>query len=110
MRNVQLAELFEEIADLLEVKGESAYRVQAYRRAARSLEQSGESAETLMREGRLEELPNIGEALAAKITEVLTTCHLTYLDKLREEIPRSAHDLMNVPGIGPQTAGRMVRE
>ncbi|MBW3624716.1 MAG: hypothetical protein KY468_15030, partial [Armatimonadetes bacterium] len=109
-RNADIADMFEEIADLLEVKGEQSFRVQAYRRAARSVEESATPAEVLMREHRLEELPNIGEALAAKISEAVMTGQMSFLEDLRKEVPREAHRLMEIPGIGSRTAGRLVRE
>ena len=110
MNNKEIAGLLEEIADLLEVKGEKPFRLQAYRRAARSLEFSPASAEALYRAGRLEEIPNVGESLAAKIGEALSTGKIDFLEELRKEVPQASHELLNLPGVGPQMAVRLVRE
>ncbi len=104
MKQVEIADAFEQIADLLELKGENPFRIRAYRRAALNLKNLTEEIETLAKSGSLEEIPGIGKDLAAKIQEMLTTGHLRYLGELQKEIPPSLSNLVNIPGVGPKTA------
>ena len=110
MNNSEVARVFQDIADLLEVKGESLFKVRAYQRAARSVEHLPVELQQLMREGRLREVPGIGEAIAKKITELLTTGRLEYYEKLRAEFPEGMLTLLDVPGVGPKTALRLSTE
>lgn len=110
MRNDELAEMFEEIGDLLEIRGDEFYKIQAYRRAARTLLDAPVAAESLYREGKLDTLPNIGKALSAKIAELLQTGRLEFLEKLRAEVPQGVRDLLRVPGLGPRKAGQLFRD
>lgn len=103
MNNVQIAWFLEEIADLLEIKGESPFKVRAYRKGAVALEHLREDVATLYREGRLTQVPGIGGALAKKIGELLETGKLAYLENLRQEIPESLREMLAIPGVGPRT-------
>ncbi|MDR5698005.1 MAG: DNA polymerase/3'-5' exonuclease PolX [Armatimonadota bacterium] len=104
MKNLELAALFNEIADLLEIKGESTFRVNAYRRAARAMETLGEDIEVLADRGELEEIPGVGKSIAEKINEYLRTGKVAYHLELLRELPPSLPSLMRVPGLGPKTA------
>lgn len=104
VKNFEIARLFGLMADLLEVQGANPFRIRAYRRAAQNLESLGEDVEVLAREGRLDDIPGIGEDLAAKIGEYLQTGRIAALEHLRRAVPRGMADLMAVPGIGPKTA------
>jgi DNA polymerase (family 10) len=73
MKNFQIAREFELMADVLELKGENAFRIRAYRRAAQNLQSLGEDVEVPAREDRLEDIPGIGADLAGKIEEYLQT-------------------------------------
>ncbi|MGH2459431.1 MAG: DNA polymerase/3'-5' exonuclease PolX, partial [Chloroflexota bacterium] len=90
------------IADLLEIKGENRFRVNAYRDASRHVEGLTEDLTTLAAEGRLRAVPGIGEAIATKIQEMIETGHLAYYDRLRQEIPETLADLLQIPGLGPR--------
>lgn len=103
-RNSDVARLLEEIGDLLEIKGEQGFRVNAYRSAARRIEGLREPIELLHAEGRLRTIQGVGPALEQKIAEYLTTGDLGYVDKLREELPTGVTQLLSVPGLGPRTA------
>ena len=87
MQNQQIAALFEELADLLEIQGANAFRVRAYRNAARTLENLSESAaDIIATAGRsLTDLEGIGKDLAAKIETIVQTNALPQLDELRAE-------------------------
>lgn len=104
MENQKIARIFEEMADLLELKGENPFRIRAYRKAAMNIETLTEDISTLLEEKRLEEIPGIGKDLAQKIEEILRTGTLEQLEKLRKEIPSSLIEFLSVPGLGPKTA------
>jgi DNA polymerase (family X) len=102
--NTDLAEIFERITSLLEIKGEVIYKIRAYSRAAESLRNLGEDANSMHQEGRLEEIPAVGKAIAEKIEEILTTGRLGFLEKLEDEVPPGLIELLNVPDVGPRKA------
>lgn len=104
MKNQQVANIFYEIADLLEIQGTSLFRYRAYRQAAQTIETLGEDIESVYQDKKLQSLPGIGDALAKKITEIIETDHLSYLDRLRQETPKSLIELMHIPQIGPKKA------
>ena len=104
MQNADLARLFSEIADLLEIKGENPFRVRAYRRAAEGLEGLTEDVGAVAARDGLEELQGIGKDLAGKIREALATGSIEYLEDLRQQIPAGVVDLMGIQGVGPRTA------
>jgi len=104
VKNLELVALFNEIADLLELKGESPFRVGAYRRAARALESLTEDVEEVAVRGALEEIPGVGKSIAEKITEYLRTGKITYHQELLRELPSGLPELMRIPGLGPKTA------
>ena len=78
--NQQLADVFDTIADLLEIKGEVIYKTLAYRKAADNLRNLGRDINEVWREGDLTDIPGVGKAIASKIEELLTTGHLDFLD------------------------------
>ncbi|MCD6468817.1 MAG: DNA polymerase/3'-5' exonuclease PolX [Thermoplasmata archaeon] len=102
MRNQEIASIFYEIADLLEIKGELPFKVRAYRRAAQRIETLDGDIEDIYSEGKLREIPGIGEALAKKIGEIIETGRLEYLERLKKEVPEGVVRLMSIPGLGPR--------
>ena len=102
MNQEELARVFERIADLLEIKGELIFKVRAYRNAADGLRESLDDLEQLRKENRLTDIPGVGEAIAKKIDELLTTGKLGFLEKLEAEVPPSLLEVLAVPGIGPR--------
>src|SRR5687767_15239199 len=84
MNNRQLAESFTLLADLLEIKGENVYKTLAYRRAAESLLGLGREASEYWKEGKLQEIPGVGKAIAEKIDEMLSTGKLDFLERSEE--------------------------
>jgi DNA polymerase (family 10) len=104
INNMSLAETMSEIAAMLELKGENRFKIQSYRRAADTLLNMPEDIRVVWRAGRLEDLPNIGEAISTKIDELLRTGRLGFYDRLRAEIPPGVLALTAVPDIGPKTA------
>lgn len=110
MNNADVAAAMNEIAELLELKGESSFRIRAYENAARTLGNLPEDIRTVAAEGRLRDIKGVGEALALKINELLDTGHLQYLENLRAEFPSGVRTLMSVPGVGPSLARRAYSE
>ena len=108
VRNLELAELFHEVADLLEIREENVFRVRAYRRAAQQLENLGEDVVEALDTGR--KVPGIGADLAAKIREYAGTGAIAYLEELRKELPRGVRQLLGLQGVGPKTAKLFYRE
>lgn len=106
MENAEIARLFREMAEVLEIQGANAFRIRAYRNAARVVEEHTEPIAALVEhDGRkLQELPGIGADLAAKIEEIVRTGSLAALKQAQREAPRGAVELMQVPGIGPSRA------
>ena len=102
MDNTELAEIFDRIADLLEIKGELVFKTLAYRRAAVSLRDLVEDIHSLRALNRLDEIPGVGKAIAQKIEELLDTGQLGFLNRLEEEVPPSLIELLNVPDVGPK--------
>ena len=92
MKNSDIARVFQDIADLLELKKENPVKIRAYRRVAGSIERLPVEAEQLVAEGRLGEIPGVGEAIARKITELTTTGKLDYYEKLKAEEKEARND------------------
>lgn len=104
MNNLQLADTFQTIANLLEIKGEIIYKTLAYRKAAESLNSLGQDINEIWRAGKLNEVPGVGKAIAEKIDELLTTGQLGFLEKLKLEVPLGLVELLKVPDVGPKKA------
>lgn len=103
VQNSEIANIFKKVAELLEIKGDNPFRIRAYRNAAETLNNLPEKASDLVEEQQdLSELPDIGEDLAQKITEIVETGHLSLLDELEKKIPPIMRDLLHIKGIGPK--------
>src|SRR4030066_446220 len=103
MKNQEIAKIFNDIADLLEIKGENPFRIRAYRRAAQNIEGfSKDVSETL--KGELIKIPGIGQDLAGKIEEYVKTGRLQFYEDLKKEVPEGLSLLLSVPSLGPKTA------
>jgi len=102
MKNRDIVDIFGRIADMLAIRGDQIHRILAYRRAAESIEALGRDINTVYAEGRLTDIPGIGDTLAAKIEEMLTTGKLEFYDKLAREIPPTLVDLLRIEGLGPK--------
>jgi len=104
MNNRQVADILYDIADMLEIKGEIIYKSIAYRRAADNILNLGRDINDVWRDGKLREIPGVGEALAKKLDELLRTGRLGYYEGLREEIPPGVVAMLAIPDVGPKTA------
>ncbi len=103
IHNSDIARIFDEIADLLEISGENPFRIRAYRNAARQMNAMGVPVTNMVEKGEdLTELPGIGEDLAAKIKEIVETGRSKALDKLQKQVPPTLAELLKLPGLGPK--------
>ena len=103
MRNEDIARVFGEIADFLELKEETSYRVIAYRNAERELRSTGYDVPALHAAGEpLPKMPGIGAELSAKIREICSTGTSQTLERLRKDYPAGILDLLRLPGVGPK--------
>ncbi len=101
--NSEIAAIFNEIADLLEIAGENPFRVRAYRNAARTVEGYSRSMAEMLAAGEdLEELPTIGEDLAGKIREIVDTGRLRKLQRLERGVSPALAGMLRLPGLGPK--------
>jgi DNA polymerase (family 10) len=87
MKNAEIAQVFRDIADRLERKKDSWFKIRAYRKAADAVEGLGVPVQELLAEGRLRSVPGVGEAISKKITELVTTGRLEYYERLKAEVP-----------------------
>ncbi len=104
MQNADIARLFDEVADLLEIQDANPFRVRAYRNAARTIRDFPEALADVVRSGTrdLTDLPGIGEDLAEKITEIVGSGELKLRKQLAAKLPAGLLDLLRIPGLGPK--------
>ncbi len=108
--NAKVASVLEEVADLLELKEDTFFQVRAYRRVAKEISSLTEDIKDLYVRGHLDQVPGVGKAINDKIVEILRTGELQYLIDLRNEFPAGLLQVMQVPDVGPKTAGRLYKE
>jgi DNA polymerase (family 10) len=103
VQNAEIASMFDQAADLLEIKGENQFRVRAYRRAARTVEGLPQSVRNLLAaQEDLSELPGIGKDLAGKIADIVQSGHFDLLDQLKKKMPGELGEMAGLPGLGPK--------
>lgn len=103
VQNAEIAAMFDQAAELLEIKGENQFRVRAYRRAARTIEGLPQSVRSMLSKGAdLSELPGIGKDLAGKIADIVQSGHFALLDSLKKKLPGQLGDIAALPGLGPK--------
>jgi len=108
LNNAEIAQVLEEVADVLEIQNENTFRVRAYRNAARTIEVQTASLSRMIEEGKpLTDLPGIGKEMANHIKEMVETGTLGFRDRLLSEVPRSLIDLMRLPSVGPKKAKKL---
>jgi DNA polymerase (family 10) len=101
--------ILREVAGLLQLQGESIYKVRAYEKAADTLAQVQGELRPLVDAGKLEELPGFGKALVAKVSELVQTGSLAYHADLAAQFPLSLLEVVQVPGVGPKRAGLLFK-
>jgi DNA polymerase (family 10) len=103
VQNAEIADMFEQTADLLEIKGDNPFRVRAYRRAARTVEGLPQSVRGMLAaQADLSQLPGIGKDLAGKITAICETGHFDLLEQLKKKLPGELGEMAALPGLGPK--------
>jgi DNA polymerase (family 10) len=111
MKNTAIAKVFQDMADLLELKGENVFKIRAYQRAARAIEYLPKEIEIMLEEGEdLQTIPGVGEAIAKKTIELVNTGKLSAYEELKAGFPEGITTLLEIPGIGPKTANRLSTE
>ena len=102
MTKAEITDILEEIAVLLELKGENVFKARAYMNAARTLDSYEGDIAQLVAEKRLGELPGLGDALQQKLIELVTTGKLEYYEKLRASVPAGLLAMIEIPSLGPK--------
>ena len=112
MQNMEVAKLFDEYADILEIQGANPFRVRAYRNAARMIGDLPESVADIAcnTERSLEELPGIGKDLAVKICAIVETGEFPQLAEARSSVPASALEMLRIGGLGPKKVAVLMKE
>ena len=111
VHNTDIAGIFEEIADFLEIEGANPFRVRAYRNASRTVSGLGSELKDMVAAGEdLTKLPGIGKELAAKICEILETGTAKALIKLQQRIPETVIEMLKLPTLGPKRVRVLYRD
>ncbi|MEK6876724.1 MAG: helix-hairpin-helix domain-containing protein, partial [Nanoarchaeota archaeon] len=110
MKNHEVAELLRNIAQLLEIKNELVFKIRAYEKAALVIDNLDKDIEEVWKQGKLDDIPGVGEALTKKIGEFLETGKLEYYEKLKKEVPVDMEELGRVPGLGPKTIMKLYKQ
>lgn len=110
MDSKAIAEIFREIAQILEIKGDNPFRIRAYQRAAQRIEELGDELKAIAVKNELTKLSGIGADLASKIKELLSTGSLKYYQKLKKDTPKGLLTMLNIQGLGPKTIKRLYQE
>jgi len=104
MKNKEIADIFFEIAEMMEILGDNLFRINSYKKAARVLNDLTEDVELLSKENKLKDIPGIGTGMAEKITQYIAERRIDKYEELKREIPEGVIRLMEIPGMGPKTA------
>lgn len=112
MTNGQIADVFEQMAELLEFRGENPFRIRAYRNGARAIRNLSHSVASLIDEDpdRLRAVEGVGKAVAEKCEVLVRTGSLPQYERLREEIPAGLLSILRIPSVGPKKAAALYRE
>jgi DNA polymerase (family 10) len=111
LKNTDISKVLKNIAALLELKGDNIFKARAYQKVVRTIENYPKEIEIMLDHGEdLKSIPGIGEALAKKVTELVTTGKLAYYDNLKAEFPAGITELLSISGIGVKTVSRLYNE
>ena len=111
MKNAEIARIFHDIADLLEIRGDNPFRVRSYRNAAQAIEGLAESLDAMVKEDgeRIETVPGIGKSLHAKVVEIVTSGSCSFMSELLTELPAGLLDMLQLQGVGPKKVQLLYR-
>ncbi|HNA94832.1 MAG TPA: DNA polymerase/3'-5' exonuclease PolX, partial [Saprospiraceae bacterium] len=101
MNNKEIAKLFSELADLMELQNENPFKIKSYRNAHVSLRKIDTPLNTLS-QTEMEVLPGVGKAIAEKITQIVSTGKMPTLEKYRAIVPEGVREMLKVHGLGPK--------
>jgi len=110
MKNKELADLFNRMADILEFKDENPFKISAYRKAARIIGDLTQDIEEIAENGKLKNVPGIGEGMAQKIVEYLKTGKVSKFEEVRKGVSDELIAIMDIPGMGPKTLAMIHKE
>lgn len=110
IENLKAAWMLEGIAQLLELKGENVFKIRAYHRAARAVVNMTQDLAEVMGRGELDKIPGVGEHIAEKLRELLTTGRSAYYERLQAEIPAGLVEITNIPGVGAKMAQQLYQK
>ena len=110
MKNKELADLFEKMADILEFKGENPFKISAYRKASRIIGDLTQDIEEIAEQGELKNIPGIGEGMAQKVVEYLKTGKISRFEEVKKGVPDELIAIMDIPGMGPKTLALIHKE
>src|SRR3989337_3787066 len=112
MVNSEIAELLRAVAAAYQLKGEekNRFRIIAYQRAADAVEHESSELKDLWDEGKLDEVPGVGESIAKHLDELFRTGKSKHFEEIMKGLPSSVFDLMKIPGIGVKTAYKLVKQ
>jgi DNA polymerase (family 10) len=102
MDNIEISKILNEVADILEIKGEDQFRIGAYRRAAQVIEALPKDINEIYQEGKLEEIPGVGKSLAQHIKDLIEKGKCQDFENLKKKIPSGLIELMKIEGLGPK--------
>jgi DNA polymerase (family 10) len=102
MEKIKVADILDQIGTLLELKGENPFKCRAYHNAARAIEGATADFDTLVRSGEIRSIKGIGEAIAEKITELVTTGKSEYYEELKASLPEGLMEMLRISGVGPK--------
>lgn len=108
--NKDLSDVFDAIADMMEILGEDRFRIRAYRRASEALQALQSPIAEYQARGRLDQVAGLSKGMAEKVGELFATGDVEYLSRLKERMPIGVRELLRVPHVGPRMAGRLYTE
>jgi DNA polymerase (family 10) len=103
MDNLEIAKIFSRIADILEIKNETSFKIRAYRKVAQVLENLPHDIKQLYEENKLYSIPGVGKGIEEKIKELVKTGKLKYYEQLKKETPEELLEIMSISDVGPKT-------
>jgi len=110
MNNREIAEIFHSIADILEIKSENPFRIRAYRKAAQVIEELSQPIKDIYINGKLPNIPGIGEGIAGKISELIQTGKLKEYEIIKKSVPSGLLEILNISSVGPKTVALIYKE
>ncbi|MGB7292743.1 MAG: DNA polymerase/3'-5' exonuclease PolX [Thermodesulfobacteriota bacterium] len=109
-KNTEIADIFDKIADSLEILEENPFKIRAYRNASRNLRELTEDVKDIAKRDELSKIPGIGKDLSEKIREYIANGKMKYNEELNEKVPRELVDLLAIQGLGPKMLSKLFNE